>query len=768
MKSTIKRHPTHQANCRSALHLAVVAAILMAAGAPARGEENAGDRQEIAPLVVTATRGSIALSEAPASVTIIEAEQIERRRTSRIGDVLGEVPGLYLRNNAQGAHFPSSGQASIAIRGVPRTTRTLVMVDGQPINNALSGGIDLSAILLDNVRRIEVVRGPYSALYGGNAMGGVIHVLTRTPVRREFQGKIEGGFGDVRSSAASLVYRDRLESGLAWSLAIGYRNSNGWRDSDYVVKTPSVGTGTLPTTGAISTTTTDGRPAAWLGYKGERPWDQRNAELKLVQDFGDAGTLTGGLAFAGYRVGYRPPETFLVSAAGLPVSSGNVATTVPGNARVVLAESDFFTLTPSSERDWRVFARWERNLANGVRLVANAGHMNHNFRFTQPGAGARFETGAGEWADQPNQRSDADAHLRWMASDSLWLTAGAAFSTQHLDRRTLAATAWRDFDSTNAEKVRGSGSSRIAAIFIQAEYQPVANVTVHAGARLDRFTTSGEVRQSTAPAFFTAYASRSAHQASPKLAVVWKTSDWVTLRASYGGGFRPPTLLDLYSRAVSPTTVAGVFSTNEPAPGLKAERIQAVEAGIDLRTAQDATISAAIFSQRLSDLIYRSRISATLTQSTNAGRARVEGVELSLRKPFPGQGLTVFASASYLSRYEVTENTALPASVGKKLTDVPGTMVNAGVEFSRGAWSGSLVARRVSHIFGSGDDLNVNVVEGVYGSYDAHTVVNAKLSYRMTPQVSFGLSLDNLANRQYFDFYKQPGMTGLAEVVVKF
>ena len=130
--------------------------------------------------------------------------------------------------------------------------------------------------------------------------------------------------------------------------------------------------------------------------------------------------------------------------------------------------------------------------------------------------------------------------------------------------------------------------------------------------------------------------------------------------------------------------------------------------------------------------------------------------------------MTVFASASYLSRYQVTENTALPASVGKKLTDVPGTMVNAGVEFSRGAWSGSLIARRVSHIFGSGDDLNVNVVEGVYGSYDAHTVVNAKLSYRMTPQVSFGLSLDNLANRQYFDFYKQPGMTGLAEVVVKF
>lgn len=719
-------------------------------------------------MVITATRGDIAVSEAPAGVTIITSEQIELRRSARIGDVLGDVPGLYMRNNAQGAHFPSSGQASIAIRGVPRTTRTLVMIDGQPINSALSGGIDLSAILLDNVRRIEVVRGPYSALYGGNAMGGVIHVLTKKPTQREFQGRIEGGFGDVASSAASLVYRDKLASGLAWSIAAGYRASDGWRDSDYVVKTATSGTATVPVAGALGTTTTDNRAAAWLGLKGERPWDQRNAELKLFQDMGEAGRATINLAFAGYRVGYRPPVSFLSTAGGAPVMSGSIATGVAGIGRIALTESDFLTLTPSEERDWRGSLRWERDLPGGARWGASIGHMDHNFRFTQPAAGASYRAGAGEWSDQPNQRTDSEFHVRWPVGAQVFVTVGAALNHQRLNRRTLASSNWREFSSVYAENSRGNGTGSIAAVFAQAAVQPFDALTLDVGARIDRFATRGRVSQNTTPNFVADYATRREQQFSPKIAAVWSSSPAVTLRASFGAGFRPPTLLDLYSRTVSPTTVAGVYSVNEPAPDLKAERIRAAEVGIDFHSASGTQAGAALFSQRLSDLIYRSRKSATLTQSSNAGRARIEGLEMSWRQPLWDRRFTLTASATWLSRYELTANAAIPASVGKKLTDVPGRMFSAGAEFRQGDWCGSLAARHVGHIFGSGDDTNLNIVEGVYGSYDARTVISAKLSYRISAGVNAGLSVDNLANRQYFDFYKQPGMTALAELTFKF
>jgi iron complex outermembrane receptor protein len=742
--------------------------LLTSTGIPAQTVEMAGKTQAVERMVITATREEQVYTDAPASVTIITAEDIERRRAARIGDVLGEVPGLYIRNNAMSAQFPSSGQASIALRGVPRTTRALVMVDGQPINNALSGGIDLSSIMLENVRRIEVVRGPYSALYGGNAMGGVVNVLTRVPDRRELQGHAEWGFGDASSSSGSLLFQDRLDNGFAWNMGAGYCASSGGNDSDYVVKSSVTGAGTIAATGAQPTTTADGRAAALVGTKGRRPWNQKNADAKFVFQSDADTTLSAGIAFSAYRTGYGEPQSYLRTAAGAPVFSGSVNAGTPFTGRLSLAESDFLTFTPASERDWRTFIRWERKPAAGVQIVANVGYMSHVFRFTQPASTARYESGAGDWTDQPNQRSDADLHARWQAIDDLWLTVGGAINRQHLDRRNYSAGSWRDFGSRTAETGRGSGITSNEALFVQAEYSHNGNLTLYGGGRFDRFATRGEVTQNTAPAFSTTYALRREQQFSPKVAMVFEPRRDLTFRASYGEGFRPPTLLDLYSRTVSPTTVAGVNSVNEPAPDLRAERIKAWETGFDFHRDGTGEISAAAFMQTLSDLIYRNRVSATLTQSANAGTAKVDGLEISLRKPLSNRQLTLFATATHLLRYQIVANTALPASVGHKLTDVPDVMYSGGVEFAFGLWKGSLVIRHVGHVFGSGDDLNINVVQGVYGSYDRHTISNAKLSYQAHKNVSVAVSIDNLANRQYFDFYKQPGMTGLLEVTLRY
>ncbi len=91
-------------------------------------------------------------------------------------------------------------------------------------------------------------------------------------------------------------------------------------------------------------------------------------------------------------------------------------------------------------------------------------------------------------------------------------------------------------------------------------------------------------------------------------------------------------------------------------------------------------------------------------------------------------------------------------SVGKVLTDVPRTTWSAGLQLARDPWSGLLVVRHVGAVFGSGDDTNRNVVQGVFGSYDAYTVASAKLGYRFDRRVSASLALDNLTNRRYFVF----------------
>jgi iron complex outermembrane receptor protein len=139
-------------------------AVFALAQAPAHAADAPGEVYEMEPVVVTATRTEIGARESPASISVMSAQQIERRNAYRLGDVLAEVPGLYLRGSAFGTSFPASGLASISMRGIPRTPRTLILVDGLPVNTALSGGINLSGVQMEDVQRIEVVRGPYSAL----------------------------------------------------------------------------------------------------------------------------------------------------------------------------------------------------------------------------------------------------------------------------------------------------------------------------------------------------------------------------------------------------------------------------------------------------------------------------------------------------------------------------------------------------------------------------------------------------------------------------
>lgn len=145
--------------------IAMLLATLSAQSVPA--EEN--------PIVVTATRIPTPESEVGSSVTVITAEDIQRKQYKSVPEALRAVPGLdVVQSGGPGQ------QTSVFIRGAS-SSHTLVLVDGINIADASSpsGAVDFSSLMLDNVDRIEVVRGPQSTLYGANAVGGVINIITR-------------------------------------------------------------------------------------------------------------------------------------------------------------------------------------------------------------------------------------------------------------------------------------------------------------------------------------------------------------------------------------------------------------------------------------------------------------------------------------------------------------------------------------------------------------------------------------------------------------
>src|SRR5215813_13226416 len=128
---------------------------------------------EAEPVVVTATRFDIPLDLSPASVSVVNSEEIEQKQIQRASDALREVPGLSVVQTG------TAGQlTSVFMRGLPSQDMQ-VLLDGIPINQGLSGGMNFADFTTDDIDRIEVVRGPQSTLYGPRALAGVIQIFTK-------------------------------------------------------------------------------------------------------------------------------------------------------------------------------------------------------------------------------------------------------------------------------------------------------------------------------------------------------------------------------------------------------------------------------------------------------------------------------------------------------------------------------------------------------------------------------------------------------------
>ena len=150
-------------------------------------------------IVVTATRLPILQDQSPASVSVVTAQEIEQRQVRRVADALREVPGVTVTQTG------APGQlTSVFTRGL-RSEHTQVLLDGIPINQGLQGAFNFADLTVDNIDRIEVVRGPQSTLYGPRALAGAIQIFTRqgsgTPTGTV---AVEGGsFETLRGSLAS-------------------------------------------------------------------------------------------------------------------------------------------------------------------------------------------------------------------------------------------------------------------------------------------------------------------------------------------------------------------------------------------------------------------------------------------------------------------------------------------------------------------------------------------------------------------------------------
>lgn len=187
----------------------------------------AEDPVHLQPVVVTATRGERALDAVPARMNVLEHAQMTALPAVMVDDLLTSLAGINIQRNS--GIFSLRPVVSLRGLGGDEQGRTLVLLDGVPVNTSDNGGVNWSRLGMEQIERIEVARGPGSALYGSQAMGGVINIITRQPVA-PLEGELRLAYGsqetwDARFRAAGA--QDPQQGGY-WQVSGRYLESEGY------------------------------------------------------------------------------------------------------------------------------------------------------------------------------------------------------------------------------------------------------------------------------------------------------------------------------------------------------------------------------------------------------------------------------------------------------------------------------------------------------------------------------------------------------------
>jgi iron complex outermembrane receptor protein/vitamin B12 transporter len=180
--------------------LLVLAFAMALFGASVSAAEEGEEVITLEPEIVTGSRIYTSLEEVPAPTYVINREEIEKSNAKKLSDILSSVPGIYVTSRSG-----RTMEDNIKMRGL--VTEVLILVDGVPYHNATYGAgaaaYDLRSIPVDDIERIEVVKGAGSALYGSMAAAGVINIITRKPEGEGFSILGEVGADDWRRGTAS-------------------------------------------------------------------------------------------------------------------------------------------------------------------------------------------------------------------------------------------------------------------------------------------------------------------------------------------------------------------------------------------------------------------------------------------------------------------------------------------------------------------------------------------------------------------------------------
>ena len=674
---------------------------------------------ELDEVKVTAGRVEQELMDVNMSVSVITQEEIRRSSARNVGELLEDIPGVRINNDG------GQGMKRIKIRGED-AFRTLVMIDGQKVSEhkSMSG----SPMLIDPsmIERIEVIKGPASVLYGSDAIGGAINIITKKGGTKPTEGEVSAG---MNTSASGKNASGSIYGGIdGWK----YRLSASIEDNDNLKTPKGEMENTYFTTRSVSGFLSyDFTPDATVG-----------ASLDYYDlEFGSSDVNTPGFAV-------DVPKWTRFKAAAF----GEIKNITSSFVRL---RTDIF------------YQKSKKDMTNTVPGVWTQGEVD---TFKAMGFEEAFLNRVGVQAGnayvlQPHASNDMNQYgfsiqADWQIGDSNYLIAGYEISYDDLN-----AHSWNT--GTNVMPMmltdkNYDGYQMTNAVYASMETLLSANLTLTYGARytwvktdMDSINnkmgtkTSGE--GSDGKIVFNA-------------GVLWHGTDNLTLRASYAQGYRSPILQELYI-----DTSMGSTGTTYANPDLKPETSDNFEIGARWNST-GLSADLAIFYSTADDYI------ATLYnaqkrgyQYNNVAEAKTFGVELTSSVRIAETGFEPYLTATWMRRQYQNGN-----GFSTYDTATPEFMLRYGVR-----WSGMYAGLGLRADAFARSQTEIEYDDGVQSATDSssyrlggYTTLNLTAGVDFGPkrQYSFDMGLYNIFDKGYQEQTSiyEPGRYFVAKLGARF
>lgn len=750
-------------------------AAALAAALPASTFAQAGagaPTKALGTVTVTGGQPTSLPTQIPTTIEGVTREQIGHSiNATDSEDALKYLPSLLVRKRYVGDynHAVLSTRAS----GTGNPARSMVFADGILLSNYLGNGPTNAPrwmmVTPEEIERVDVLYGPFSAAYPGNSVGAVVDYVTRMPRSFEAHGKLStvhqpfdlySTHGKFSAQQASVSAGNR-NGDWSWFFNVNRSDSDGQplTFANRLVSQGTPGGAGVPVTGAVPGKNRSNQDWYLLGTGTQYQSRQDHLKAKLAYDF--TPTVRASYTFGWWdNRSEGNVETYLRNAAGAPVYSGQV--NIAGRS---------FTLLPSD------FAPTREALTHYMQGLSVKSHGGGTWDWEAVATAYDYhrDTLRSPTTAQPGAATGGAGRIvglegtGWntLALKGIWRPQGP--QGEHLADFGYQRDAYRlrSIENATVDWIAGApgprnqafaGDTLLQSLYAQDTWRFAPRWKTVLGARLEHWSASdGRTSNATTTV---AHPGRGETFLSPKAALAYQASPQWVLKASTGRAVRMPTVAELYQGGVN---VSGTLVNNDP--NLKPEDSWTAELTAE-RDLGSGLLRLTGFFERTRDALYSQTnvtVTPNVTNIQNVDRIRTHGIELAYQAhDVLVRGLELGSSLTWTDS-RITRNDKFPASVGKRQPRVPEWRASAVATWRADErWSYTLGARYSGDQFSTLDNSDPNGF--AYQGSSRYFTTDVRVRLQVSKAWSAAVGMDNLNNYRYWNFHPYPQRSLHAEL----